>query len=90
MNPDYKSNGFNKDQYVTSILEGLTDKEALKTKRILMQEHTEYTNGANEIIKKVQAALLENKRYAEIDKALDEKDKSRFIALTSEGWEQAL
>ncbi|PLT33430.1 IDEAL domain-containing protein [Bacillus sp. V5-8f] len=89
MNPEYKSRKFLKDQYIKSTSE-LKDTEDLKTKKILANEHTEYTAGANRIIQKVQQQYLQNKRYMEIDKALDERDKERFIALTSKGWERVL
>jgi uncharacterized protein YpiB (UPF0302 family) len=87
MNPEYN---FKKDKYMTSITEAFMEKEALKTQRILTQETTEYTPGANEIISKVQRQYMEDKRYTEIDRALDNKDKERFLALTSEGWERVL
>ncbi|RFU60440.1 IDEAL domain-containing protein [Peribacillus glennii] len=89
MNPEYKSGNYRKDQYIKSTSE-LFDKEDLKTKKILAKEHTEYTAGANRVIQKVQKQYLENKRYMEIDKALDERDKARFLALTSKGWERVL
>lgn len=90
MNSEYKSNRFKKDQYVKSASEVSMDKDSIKTRKILSQEQTEYSHGATMIIQKVQRQYLENKRYHEIDKALDEKDKERFIALTSNGWERVL
>lgn len=90
MNSEYKSNRFKKDQYVKSTPEVLMDQDAIKTRKILSQERTEYTQGATAIIQKVQRQYLENKRYNEIDKALDERDKERFLALTSKGWERDL
>ncbi|WP_409290569.1 IDEAL domain-containing protein [Peribacillus sp. SCS-37] len=87
MKHEYKSN---RDQFGNLQSDYLMDKDALKTKKILTQARTEYTHGATKIIEKVQSEFLAAKRYEEIDKALEQKDKARFMALTSEGWEQAL
>ncbi|MGD6843624.1 IDEAL domain-containing protein [Bacillus infantis] len=89
MNSEYKPNQFNQDQYLSSIHD-LADKDSWKTRKILSQETTEYTDAVNEVIEKVQGEWLEAKRYEEIDKALDNKDVERFQALTSENWEAVL
>ncbi|RFU71229.1 IDEAL domain-containing protein [Peribacillus saganii] len=90
MNHEYKSNLFDNEKYSASYLRGKMDKDDITTRKILLQEYTEYTGGANEIINRVQRQYLQNKRYSEIDKALDERDQARFLALTSDNWESVL
>ncbi|PLS14807.1 hypothetical protein CVD28_26270 [Bacillus sp. M6-12] len=90
MNHEYKSNLFDNDKYSASYLRAMMNKDEITTRKILLQEYTEYTGEANEIIKKVQRQYLQNKRYSEIDKALDEKDEARFLALTSDDWESKI
>ncbi|PLT31039.1 IDEAL domain-containing protein [Peribacillus deserti] len=90
MKHEYKSNRNNSDQYGKGQAEYIMDKDALKTRKILTQAHTEYTKGATSLIENVQREFLNNRRYIEIDKALDQRDEERFMALTSEGWEKVL
>ncbi|WP_110928696.1 IDEAL domain-containing protein [Bacillus massiliglaciei] len=92
MNHEYKSNRYKKDQYLKSIIEtdGLIDKDARRTRRILEEDCTEYTEETNLVIQMVQKQFLEGKREEEINKALDNKDEERFLALTSKGWEKKL
>ena len=81
--PDY----VNKAELISSYSDAMGIEE---TEKILTQKRTKYTKAVNQIIQKVQQEFLENLRVTEIDKALDSKDKNRFIALTSEGWENKL
>ncbi|WP_419882228.1 IDEAL domain-containing protein [Peribacillus sp. B-H-3] len=90
MNSEYNSKSFKHDRYIASLTEELLNKEDLKTKEILTKERTEYTRGADAVIKRVQRKYLEERRYIEIDKALDDKNEVRFLALTSKGWEHVL
>jgi uncharacterized protein YpiB (UPF0302 family) len=83
--PDFSNSH---DEYIASFVEALNVQN--ENEAILSQKRTRYTKGANQIIKQVQQRFLETRRAEEIDKALDEKNKERFMALTSEGWEQQL
>ncbi|MBT2757256.1 IDEAL domain-containing protein [Mesobacillus foraminis] len=83
-----KPNFFNQDEYISSMSGVFHDMD--ETQEILAKKKTRYTKGANEIIEKVQQQFLENWRQEEIDKALDARDKNRFMALTGEGWEKQL
>lgn len=82
--PDYYQKDDNKNLFM-DVLE-VDD----NTQHLLQQEKTRYTKGANDIINKVQKEFLEKKRAVEIDLALEKRDKERFMALTSEGWEDIL
>ena len=85
---NWKPDFSNQDEYITSFVEALNVKSDDET--ILKQKRTRYTKGANQIINQVQQKFLNERRAEEIDKALDEKDKERFLALTSDGWEEQL
>ncbi len=50
----------------------------------------ELWNLKKKIIYKVQNAFLEKRRAEEIDLSLKNRDKERFMALTSDGWEEIL
>ncbi|WP_026693366.1 IDEAL domain-containing protein [Peribacillus kribbensis] len=89
MKREYKFNKDN-DLYGKQLSDYLLDKEVVTTNKILSQKYTEYTQGANRIIAKVQREFLENRRTVEIDKALDNKDEARFLALTSDGWQKII
>ena len=88
MKNDKNSNFYKQDLNLNMNMETLNDPD--NTNMILNRDHTRYTDGANKIIKKVQNAFLEERRAEEIDLALANKDKERFMELTSENWKEAL
>jgi len=45
---------------------------------------------AEAVFKASTKQMLHDKRKEEIDKALDERDEARFLALTSAGWESLI
>ena len=88
MNNDKKSNFYKPEEHKGLFMDILETDD--NTQHLLIQEKTRYTKGADEIIDKVQNAFLEKRRAEEIDRSLENRDKKRFMALTSEGWEEVL
>lgn len=88
MKNDKNSNFFKQDMDLNMYVEALNDPD--NTNLILTTDKTRYTEGANKIIKKVQNEFLEKRRAEEIDLALANKDKDRFMKLTSKHWKNAL
>jgi uncharacterized protein YpiB (UPF0302 family) len=88
MKNEKNSNYYKQDMNLNLYMDSLTDPD--NTDLILNREKTRYTDGANEIIEKVQNDLLEKRRAEEIDFALVNKDKERFMELTSDNWKDAL
>ncbi|MEH7441938.1 IDEAL domain-containing protein [Bacillus sp. JJ1122] len=88
MNNDKKSNYYKPEEHRGLFMDILETDD--NTQHLLNQEKTRYTKGADEIIDKVQNAFLEKRRAEEIDRSLENRDKKRFMALTSEGWEEVL
>lgn len=88
MNNEKKSNFYKPEEHRGLFMDILETDD--NTQHLLMHEKTRYTKGADEIISKVQSEFLEKRRTVEIDLALENRDKERFMALTSEGWEEIL
>lgn len=88
MNNDKKSNFYKPEEHKGLFMDILETDD--NTQHLLIQEKTRYTKGADEIIDKVQNAFLEKRRAEEIDLSLEKRDKERFMALTSKGWEDIL
>ncbi|WP_226085989.1 IDEAL domain-containing protein [Mesobacillus sp. S13] len=88
MNNDKNSNHFKQELDLNVYMDAMTDTD--NTQLILKREKTRYTDGANKVIQKVQNEFLEKKRVEEIDMALANKDKERFMKLTSANWKDAL
>jgi uncharacterized protein YpiB (UPF0302 family) len=88
MKNEKNSNYYKQDMDLNMYMDTMHDPD--NTNLILTREKTRYTEGANEIIKKVQMEFLKKRRTEEIDLALANKDKERFMALTSENWQDAL
>jgi uncharacterized protein YpiB (UPF0302 family) len=88
MNNDKNSNYYKQDVNVNMFMDTMHDDD--NTNLILNRKKTRYTDGANKIIQKVQNEFLERLRAEEIDMALENKDKKRFMELTSENWKDAL
>jgi uncharacterized protein YpiB (UPF0302 family) len=88
MNNDKKPNFYKPEEFIDLYHDAVSLED--NTQHLLNQERTRYTKGANAVIKKVQQEFLEKKRTEEIDLALELKDKERFMALTSDGWEEVI
>ncbi|MCM3124201.1 MULTISPECIES: IDEAL domain-containing protein [unclassified Mesobacillus] len=88
MKNDKNSNSYKQEMNLNMYMDAIHDTD--NTELILMREKTRYTDGANKIIQKVQNEFLEKRRTEEIDLALANKDKERFMELTSENWKDAL
>jgi uncharacterized protein YpiB (UPF0302 family) len=88
MKNDKNSNFYNQNVDVNMFMDTMHDPD--NTELILTREKTRYTDEANKIIQKVQNDFLERRRAEEIDLALENKDKGRFMELTSENWKDAL
>jgi uncharacterized protein YpiB (UPF0302 family) len=88
MKNDKNSNFYKQEVNLNMYMDAIHDTD--NTELILLREKTRYTDGANKIIQKVQNDFLEKRRVEEIDLALANKDKERFMALTSENWKDAL
>jgi uncharacterized protein YpiB (UPF0302 family) len=88
MNNEKNSNSYKQEMNLNMYMDTIHDTD--NTELILLREKTRYTDGANKIIQKVQNEFLEQKRAEEIDLALQNKDKKRFMELTSESWKDAL
>jgi uncharacterized protein YpiB (UPF0302 family) len=90
MNNEKKPNSYKREMDVNLnlYLDSFNDHD--NTNAILNRETTRYTDGAEKIINKVQNEILEKKREAEIDKALANRDKEKFMVLTSDHWKDAL
>lgn len=88
MNNDKKPNFYKAEEFIDLYRDTVNLED--NTQHLLNQERTRYTKGANAIIKKVQLEFLEKKRAEEIDRALEFKDKERFMALTSDRWEEVI
>lgn len=88
MNNDKNSNSYKQEMNLNMYMDAIHDTD--NTELILLREKTRYTDGANKIIQKVQDEFLEKRREEEIDLALANKDKKRFMELTSENWKDAL
>ncbi|MBT2694790.1 IDEAL domain-containing protein [Bacillus sp. ISL-55] len=88
MKNDKNSNFYKQEMNLNMYMDAVHDTD--NTELILLREKTRYTDGANTIIQKVQNEFLEKKRMEEIDLALANKDKERFMDLTSENWKDAL
>lgn len=88
MKNDKNSNYYKQEMNLNMYMDAVHDTD--NTELILLREKTRYTDGANKIIQKVQNEFLEKRRSEEIDLALANKDKERFIELTSENWKDAL
>lgn len=88
MNNDKNSNSYKQEMNLNMYMDAIQDTD--NTELILLREKTRYTDGANKVIQKVQDEFLEKRRTEEIDLALANKDKKRFMELTSENWKDAL
>ncbi|WP_102264513.1 IDEAL domain-containing protein [Mesobacillus jeotgali] len=88
MKNDKNSNFYKQNVDVNMFMNTIHDSD--NTELILTRKKTRYTDGANKIIQKVQNEFLERRRAEEIDLALKNKDKGRFMDLTSENWKDAL
>ena len=88
MKNDKKHNYYKQEMNLNMYMDTLNDND--NTIAILTQEKTRYTEGAEEIIAKVQNQFFEKKRVEEIDLALSKKDKQRFMELTSANWKDAM
>jgi uncharacterized protein YpiB (UPF0302 family) len=88
MKNDKNSNYYKQEANLNMYMDAIHDTD--NTELILIREKTRYTDGANSIIQKVQNEFLEQRRAEEIDLALENKDKKRFMELTSENWKDAL
>ncbi|GAM14753.1 IDEAL domain-containing protein [Mesobacillus selenatarsenatis] len=88
MKNDKNSNFYKQNVDVNMFMDTMQDPD--NTELILTRKKTRYTDGANKIIQKVQNEFLERRRAEEIDLALVNKDKGRFMELTSENWKDAL
>jgi uncharacterized protein YpiB (UPF0302 family) len=88
MKNDKNSNSYKQEMNLNMYMDAVHDTD--NTELILLREKTRYTDGANKIIQKVQNEFLEKRRAEEIDLALANKDKERFMELTSENWKDAL
>ncbi|CAM3956413.1 IDEAL domain-containing protein [Mesobacillus thioparans] len=88
MNNDKNSNSYKQEMNLNMYMDAVHDTD--NTELILLREKTRYTDGANRIIQKVQNEFLKKRREVEIDQALANKDKKRFMELTSENWKDAL
>lgn len=88
MKNDKNSNFYKQEVNLNMYMDTIHDTD--NTELILLREKTRYTDGANKIIQKVQNEFLEKRRMEEIDLALANKDKERFMELTSENWKDAL
>jgi uncharacterized protein YpiB (UPF0302 family) len=88
MNNEKNSNSYKQETNLNMYMDAIHDTD--NTELILLREKTRYTDGANKIIKKVQNEFLEKRRAEEIDLALANMDKERFMKLTSKNWKDAL
>lgn len=88
MNNEKNSNFYKQNVDVNMFMDTMRDTD--NTELILTRKKTRYTDGANKIIQKVQSEFLEQRRAEEIDLALENKDKERFMELTSDNWKDAL
>lgn len=88
MKNEKNSNFYKQEVDLNMYMDAIHDTD--NTELILLREKTRYTDGANKIIEKVQNDFLEKRRVEEIDFALANKDKERFMKLTSENWKDAL
>jgi len=88
MKNDKKSNFYKPEEHRSLFMDVLETED--NTQHLLNQDKTRYTKGANDIINKVQQGFLEKRRAEEIDRSLEMRDKERFMALTSEGWEEVI
>ena len=89
MRNDKKPNSFKKDMdvNVNLYLDEINDFD--NTDAILNRATTRYTEPVEKIIKKVQNEFLEKRRKSEIDQALANRNKERFMLLTSKNWKDA-
>jgi uncharacterized protein YpiB (UPF0302 family) len=88
MKNDKKPNFYKPEEHRNLFMDILETED--NTQHLLNQDKTRYTKGANDIINKVQQEFLEKRRTEEIDRSLEMRDKERFMALTSEGWEEVI
>ncbi|WLR55439.1 IDEAL domain-containing protein [Mesobacillus subterraneus] len=88
MKNDKNSNYYKQEANLNMYMDTIHDAD--NTEMILIREKTRYTDGANRIIQKVQNEFLEKRREEEIDLALKNKNKERFMELTSDNWKDAL
>ncbi len=88
MNNEKNSNSFKQELNLNMYMDAIHDTD--NTELILVRDKTRYTDGANKIIQKVQNEFLKKRREKEIDLALENKDKERFMELTSDNWKDAL
>jgi uncharacterized protein YpiB (UPF0302 family) len=88
MKNEKNSNFYKQEVDLNMYMDAIHDTD--NTELILLREKTRYTDGANKIIQKVQNEFLKKRRVEEIDLALANKDKERFMELTSENWKDAL
>jgi uncharacterized protein YpiB (UPF0302 family) len=88
MKNDKNSNYFHQETDMNLYMDALSDTD--NTNLILNREKTRYTNEVNKLIKEVQNEFLEKRRVEEIDLALANKNKKRFMELTSDNWKDAL
>lgn len=88
MKNDKNSNYYKQEMNLNMYMDAIHDTD--NTELILIRKKTRYTDGANRIIEKVQNEFLENRRAEEIDLALENMNKERFMELTSENWKDAL
>lgn len=88
MKNEKNSNYYKQEMNLNMYMDTIHDPD--NTELILTREKTRYTEAANKIIEKVQNGFLEKRRAEEIDLALENQDKKRFLELTSENWKDAL
>lgn len=88
MKNDKNSNFYKQELDLNIYMDAMSDTD--NTALILNREKTRYTESANKIIMKVQNEFLEKRKAEEIDLALANKDKERFMELTSADWKDAL
>lgn len=88
MNNEKNSHSYKQNEDVNLSMDSIHARD--NTELILTRKKTRYTDGANKIIEKVQNEFLERKRVEEIDLALENKDKKRFLELTSDNWKDVL
>lgn len=88
MNNEKNSNSYKQEMNLNMYMDTIHDTD--NTELILLRDKTRYTDGANKIIQKVQNEFLKKRRDEEIDLALQNKDKERFLELTSDNWKDAL
>lgn len=88
MKNEKKPNYYKQEMNLNMYMDTLNEND--NTQAILLNTRTRYTDGAEKIIAKVQKQFLEKRRVEEIDLALANKDKKRFMDLTSADWMETI